>query len=73
MPMLKALSIANIQIAKGLSRRKDFGNIQNMARRNIFQVRGDHQIFVERAGSSLAASLMESSQILKSVGRTWAR
>ncbi|CAJ1447173.1 unnamed protein product [Effrenium voratum] len=31
-------------------------------------VRGDHQIFVERSGSSLAASVMESSKLLKSVG-----
>eukprot|EP00434_Breviolum_minutum_P009429 symbB.v1.2.008304.t1/scaffold499.1/size195312/10 len=41
-------------------------SLQSMQRST--EVRGDHQIFVERAGSSLAASLMESSQILKSVG-----
>ncbi|CAK9117249.1 unnamed protein product [Durusdinium trenchii] len=36
--------------------------------RNGSEVRGDHQIFLERAASSLAASVMESSQMLKSVG-----
>lgn len=41
-------------------------SLQSMQRST--EVRGDHQIFVERAGSSLAASVLESSQMLKSVG-----